>query len=195
MNNLSHHKTEVNGIKIHYVTAGEGPLIILLHGFPEFWYSWRNQLEDLSANYKVVAPDLRGYGESDKPKGVKNYHIDLIASDITGLINKLGHEKAIIVGHDWGGAVAWKLATSYKDYVEKLIILNCPPVEILFKSLFTNFRQFRRSWYIYFFQIPSLPEKRIHANLKEFFLRGLKGWSINENCFYRSGYRQVCAGV
>src|SRR5947207_13947436 len=101
----------INGVSLHYVEAGDGPLIVLLHGFPEFWYSWRRQIPALAAaGFRVLAPDMRGYNESDKPEGVRNYRLPLLVEDIRGLIAHAGVERAFVVGHDWGAAVAWALA-------------------------------------------------------------------------------------
>ena len=117
---------QANGIKLHYIEEGTGELVILLHGFPEFWYGWRNQIPILSKKYRVVAPDMRGYNLSDKPKNVSDYKIEILAKDIAELIKALGEEKAIVVGHDWGAAVAWAVASLYPEVVKKLAILNVP---------------------------------------------------------------------
>jgi len=150
----------VNGIKLHYVEEGTGELVILLHGFPEFWYGWKNQIPVLSKKYRVVAPDMRGYNLSDKPKNVSDYQIQILAKDIAELVKALGEEKAIIVGHDWGAAVAWTVASLFPEVVKKVAILNVPhPNEMsrAFKEF--NFSQWKKSWYIFFFQLPFLPEK------------------------------------
>src|SRR5438105_4960895 len=115
-----------HGVKIHYVTAGQGPLLVLLHGFPDFWYSWRDQMPALAKHYQVVAVDLRGYNLSDKPEGVQNYTLDKLAGDVAAVVKHFKQEKAIIVGHDWGGAVAWGFAMRHPEMVERLIVLNLP---------------------------------------------------------------------
>jgi len=181
--NVEHRFASVNGIKLHYVTAGRGPLVIMLHGFPEFWYGWRNQIPALSEKYKVVAVDMRGYNESDKPRGVKNYDARMVANDIRELVYSFNVKKAHIIGHDWGGAIAWKLAQEYPECIERLVVLNCPLPQLLWKHFLTNFRQLRRSWYIFYFQIPGLPEWGIRKNLKLFFIKGLRGWSRNKEAF------------
>lgn len=179
-----HQYAELNGIKYHYVEAGEGPLIVLMHGFPEFWYSWRKQIPVLAqAGFKVVAPDMRGYNETDKPEGVANYDIELIQQDMIALVKHLGYEKAVIVGHDWGGGVAWQLGQDHPEIIDKLIILNCPPVAVLFGQLLTNPKQMLKSWYIFMFQIPGLPERRMQNNLREVLTRGYRGWSHNKDAF------------
>jgi len=148
---------QIGGINLHYAKAGAGEkLVVLLHGFPEFWYSWRHQLAALSDEYTVVAPDMRGYNLSDKPPNIENYRIENLVDDVVNLIHYFGREKAAIVGHDWGAAVAWALAQNYPEHVLKLAALQVPPVEIWRKN--QTFKQFFASWYMFFFQIPLLPE-------------------------------------
>lgn len=183
MSHWNHDYKTVNNIKLHYVFDGEGPLVILLHGFPEFWYSWRKQIPELAKQYKVVAPDLRGYGDSDKPRGVKNYDTAIIAKDIRDLILALDHPKAHIVAHDWGGGVAYTFAQLYPEHLDKLIVLNCPLPAILIQQFKSNFKQLKRSWYMFFFQIPYLPEWNIKRNLTVFFKRALRGWAHNKEAF------------
>jgi pimeloyl-ACP methyl ester carboxylesterase len=153
----------VNGVRLHYVEAGVGPLVVLLHGFPEFWYSWRAQIPALSAaGYRVVAPDMRGYNTSAKPRGVASYSIDRLVSDVRGLVRHLGAERAVVVGHDWGGAVAWSVPMQYPDLVQKLIVLNAPHPAAFARGLRSP-DQLRRSWYMLFFQLPWLPEATFRA--------------------------------
>ena len=121
---VSHGYADNNGVKIHYVSIGEGPLVVMLHGFPDYWYTWRNQMAALKADFQVVAMDLRGYNLSGQPKGVENYKMKHLVQDVVAVIHALGKEKAIIVGHDWGGAIAWELALNRPDVVEKLIVCN-----------------------------------------------------------------------
>jgi len=152
---------ETNGIKLHIVQKGdsESPLVLLLHGFPEFWYGWRQQIDFLAGmGFRVVVPDQRGYNLSDKPKGIDAYHIDNLTLDIIGLIDALKYKKATIIGHDWGGMIAWQLAIKYPERLEKLIILNIPHPKVMKKTLLKSWRQKRKSWYIFFFQIPWFPE-------------------------------------
>jgi pimeloyl-ACP methyl ester carboxylesterase len=161
---LTHQTAIVNGLRFHYVEAGSGPLVVLLHGFPEFWYTWRHQLPALAAaGHRAVAPDLRGYNESAKPPGVRNYVLDLLVADVAGLIAHLGGGKPVaVVGHDWGGALAWRLAMLHPDLVERLVVLNGPhPAKPLWSS--EDPVQWLRSWYILFFQLPLLPEWLIQA--------------------------------
>ena len=181
MAELEHHFASVNQVNLHYVKQGEGDkLVILLHGWPEFWYSWRYQLPRLSEKYTVVAPDLRGFNLSDKPQGIENYRTGLVIKDIKELVEHLGFKKCYVVGHDWGGAVAWHLATAYPDIVEKLTILNCPHPQLLIDSLLhLNLKQLRRSWYMIGFQIPELPELILSQILRKFYEMNMKGWLYN----------------
>jgi pimeloyl-ACP methyl ester carboxylesterase len=150
----------VDGVRLHYVEAGEGPLVLLLHGFPEFWWSWRRQIPALvDAGFRVVAVDQRGYGLSDRPPSWRDYRIERLAADIDGLILALGEERAHIVGHDWGAAVAWTLASLHPQRVQQLAILNVPHPERMERALRTSWTQLRKSWYMFFFQIPGLPER------------------------------------
>ncbi len=153
-----HREAVVNGVRLHYVEAGRGPLVVLLHGFPEFWYCWRFQIPALArARYRVLAPDLRGYNLSDKPPGVSSYALPRLADDVVGLVRHAGEERAAIAGHDWGGAVAWFLALTRPEYVRRLVILNAPH-PALFERESRTLSQVLRSWYILFFQLPWLPE-------------------------------------
>jgi len=172
---LRHVDVEVGGgIRLHYVEAGEGPLVVLLHGFPEFWYSWRHQIEPLAAaGYRVVAPDMRGYNLSSKPSDWRAYDASSLAGDIAGLIHALGERSALLVGHDWGAAVAYAVAMYHPDVVRRLAILNVPhPVRML--EGFRTLRQLRKSWYMFFFQIPRLPERMIAREDYSFAKRSLR---------------------
>ena len=123
---IRHGYADNNGVKIHYAEAGVGPLVVMIHGFPDFWYTWRHQMQGLSDGYRVVAIDQRGYNLSDKPEGIENYDMRLLVSDVAAVVRHLGEEKAVIVGHDWGGAVAWNVAFYVPEIVDKLVILNLP---------------------------------------------------------------------
>jgi pimeloyl-ACP methyl ester carboxylesterase len=149
----------VDGVRLHYVEAGEGPLVVLLHGFPEFWWSWRRQIPALvDAGYRVVVPDQRGYAQSDRPRDWREYRIERLAADVAGLIEALGEEQADVVGHDWGAAVAWMVATLHPERVRRLGILNVPHPETMQRTLQRSPKQLLHSWYMFFFQIPWLPE-------------------------------------
>ena len=152
LDSVKHDYVNNKGVRIHYVTLGEGPLIVMIHGFPDYWYTWRHQMEILSKQFQVAAVDLRGYNESDKPKGVKNYITSLLAGDIISVIDHLGQKKAIVVGHDWGGSVSWYLAMKYPQRVERLIICNLPHPRALARELALNAKQQRNSQYARDFQ-------------------------------------------
>jgi len=151
----------VNGVRLHVVQAGpeDGPLVLLLHGFPEFWYGWRKQIEPLAlAGLRVLAPDQRGYNLSQKPAGIRSYSIEVLARDVLELIGSTGRETAMLVGHDWGAAVAWWVALRYPDRLTRLAILNVPHPSVMARALRRSWRQRIRSWYMIFFQMPWLPE-------------------------------------
>jgi pimeloyl-ACP methyl ester carboxylesterase len=147
------------GVKIHYVTAGKGPLMVLIHGFPDFWYTWRAQIPEWSRHHQVVAIDQRGYNLSDKPEGVENYALDKLVGDVAAVIRHLGRDKAIIVGHDWGGLVAWTLAMSRPELVERLVILNLPHPRGLYRELANSPAQQKASQYARDFQKPDAAAK------------------------------------
>lgn len=150
----THGFADSDGVKIHYVSRGEGPLVILIHGFPDYWYTWRNQLPALSERFQAVAVDLRGYNESDKPEGVENYTTEKLVGDMLAVIRHFGREKAIVVGHDWGGMIAWNLALSHPEAVERLVVLNLPHPKGFLRELATNPEQQKNSQYARDFQKP-----------------------------------------
>ena len=165
---------EIGDVRLHYVEAGEGPLVVLLHGFPEFWYGWRLQIKPLAAaGFRVVAPDMRGYNLSSRPKGVKAYDTDQLTADIRGLIHERGAESALLVGHDWGGSVAWATAMAYPEVVDRLAILNAAHPRKLSQGLHHP-GQLRKSWYFFFFDLPELPEGVVHADRWHFFRHFLR---------------------
>ena len=149
---VEHGYADNNGVKIHYASLGEGPVIVMIHGFPDFWYSWRNQMAALSSDYKCVAVDLRGYNKSDKPKGVESYDMKHVVSDIAAVVKSLGEEKVIVMGHDWGGMVAWQFALNVPEMCEKLIICNLPHPRGLARELAHNEQQQKNSQYARNFQ-------------------------------------------
>jgi epoxide hydrolase 4 len=166
MDSLKSINVPANGIQLHAVTAGplEGSPVILLHGFPEFWYSWRRQIPPLAeAGFRVITPDQRGYNLSDKPEGIGNYQLDILVEDILGLMNSLGIEQAAVVGHDWGAIVAWALALQYPERLDRLVILNVPHPGISKSVIKSVPKQILKSWYIAFFQLPFLPEFLLSA--------------------------------
>jgi epoxide hydrolase 4 len=165
---------ELDDVRLHYVEAGDGPLIILLHGFPEFWFGWRLQIPPLAAaGFRVVAPDLRGYNQSSRPAGVAAYTAEALAADVRGLVRERGAESALLVGHDWGGTVAWATAMNHPEVVDRLAILNAAHPRRLQQGL-RNPRQLQKSWYFFFFQPPGLPERYVRARHWRFFRHFLR---------------------
>ena len=156
---VKHGYADSNGVRIHYASLGSGPLIVMIHGFPDFWYTWRKQMEALSDSYQCVAIDQRGYNLSDKPKGVENYRVNLLVADVAAVIKSLGRDKAIIVGHDWGGMVAWTFAMTNPQMTDKLIILNLPHPRGLIRELAHNPQQQTNSQYARNFQQPDAASK------------------------------------
>src|SRR3954449_1542449 len=160
---------DIGDVQLHYVEAGEGPLIVLLHGFPEFWYGWRLQIQPLAAaGFRVVAPDMRGYNLSSRPDDVAAYDTGKLADDVQGLVHERGAESAMLVGHDWGGTAAWATAMYHPEVVDRLAILNAAHPRKLSQGLHHP-DQLRRSWYFFFFALPDLPESVVMANNWHFF--------------------------
>jgi epoxide hydrolase 4 len=172
---------ETNRIRLHCVTQGEGDLVVLLHGFPEFWYSWRHQIPVLARHFKVVVPDLRGYNDSDKPES--GYDLDTLSADIRGLIESFGHLRAHIVGHDWGGTIAWYLAQKFPQSLDRLAVLNAPHPQRFLQELVSNLDQVSRSWYVLAFQVPGIPEWLIQQNLRSFVQKLFQEQSIRKGAF------------
>ncbi len=153
----------MNGVRLHYVEAGTGPLVLLLHGFPEFHEGWRHQIPALAAaGFRVIAPDLRGYNRSDKPPGAAAYRIECLVDDVVGLIRHAGEESAALVGHDWGGTIAFAAAMSHPETIERIGVLNAPHPATFAREL-RSFDQMRRSSYAAAFQVPKLPEAILRA--------------------------------
>ncbi|XP_055597676.1 epoxide hydrolase 1-like [Uranotaenia lowii] len=150
----------VNGIKLHYVENGDPskPLMLFVHGFPEFWFSWRHQLKEFSKDYWVVAVDMRGYGDSDKPEGLENYKVDDMVQDIKELVTALGRKKFTLIAHDWGAVIAWEFLARHMDMIDRYICMDAPSQRVFRKLVMSNKTQFKMSWYMFFFQMPKLPE-------------------------------------
>ncbi len=157
-----------NGVKIHYASLGSGPLVVMIHGFPDYWYSWRHQMEGLADRFQVVAIDQRGYNRSDKPAGVASYDMRLLVGDVIAVIKHFGKDNAAVVGHDWGGIVAWNLAMNAPQFVTKLVILNLPHPRGLSRELANNPDQQKNSAYARRFQAEGA-EKALTAE-------GLAAW-------------------
>ena len=167
--NLRHSFAEVNGIRMHYVEAGTGPTVVFLHGFPESWYSWRHQIAALAPHYHVVAPDLRGYNETEN---AGPYDTDTLQQDVLALFDHLGQEQVHLVAHDWGAAIAWLIGINHPERLKTLTICNVPH-PALFQGGLRSPRQLLRSWYIFFFQIPWLPEHLVAADNYRRVARGI----------------------
>ncbi|GIW40353.1 MAG: hydrolase [Candidatus Binatia bacterium] len=164
MTEIQHGFVYANGLRFHVARAGEGEkLALLLHGFPELWYSWRFQLPLLARlGYRAWAPDLRGYGETDRPTRMEDYAIETLLDDVAGLVDAAGAKSTLLVGHDWGGILAWYFAILRKRPLERLVVMNCPHPGPMRQAL-RGWRQRLRSWYVLFFQIPWLPEALLGA--------------------------------
>ncbi|MCL1468639.1 alpha/beta fold hydrolase [Argonema galeatum] len=190
-----HDRIISNGIKLHYVTQGDGPLMLMLHGFPEFWYSWRHQIPEFAKDFKVVALDLRGYNDSDKPPDRSAYVMDEFIKDVEGVIKGLGYEKCVLVGHDWGGAIAWNFAYAHPEMVERLIVMNLPHPAKFAEGLRT-LQQLRRSYYIFLFQLPMLPELFLARSHYRAIGTVFTGMAVDKNAFTQAdieAYKQAAA--
>ena len=155
---VEHHYADNDGVSLHYVRMGSGPLMVLIHGFPDYWYTWRNQMGALAEHYTVVAMDTRGYNLSDQPEGMENYALDILVADVAAVVEAEGEESAIIVGHDWGGGIAWSVAAMRPDITEQLIILNLPHPKNLVRELAKFGQQHENSVYARNFQQPNYEE-------------------------------------
>jgi len=190
-----HDSIMTNGLRLHYVTQGEGPLMLMLHGFPEFWYAWKHQIPEFAQDYKVVAVDLRGYNDSDKPAGVEAYRMPELEQDVRGIILGLGYERCVLVAHDWGGLIAWTFAYDYPELVERLIVMNCPHPAKFLAGLQTLQQQLR-SWYMLFFQLPWLPEFVLQADNYKLIGQLFIGTTAHPNAFPPAdveAYKQAAA--
>lgn len=161
-----HETIGTNGIRLHTIVAGpeDGTPVVLLHGFPEFWYGWRSQIPALvEAGYRVIVPDQRGYNRSDRPSGIDSYTVDTLSADVVGLLDALGYEQAQFVGHDWGAVVLWETLLRAPDRVERAVPMNVPHTAVFEEHLTGNPRQILKSWYMFYFQLPKLPEWTLSA--------------------------------
>ena len=169
---VEHAYAENDGVRIHYVSMGDGPLVIMIHGFPDYWYTWRGQMDAIAETHRVVAMDMRGYNLSDKPRGVDAYAMSHLVGDVAAVLRHVGAETGTVVGHDWGGMVAWQFAFAHPELTERLVILNLPHPRGLMRELATNPRQQENSQYARDFQLPDAHE-RLSAE-------GLAGWVADE---------------
>lgn len=186
-------------VTLHTVISGpkDGPVVVLLHGFPEFWYGWHRQIEPLAAaGFRVIVPDQRGYNLSSKPRGVASYALMQLVSDVIAIADQLGQQKVFLAGHDWGAAVAWSAALLHPQRIAKLAILNVPHPSVMRRYVYTRLPQTLRSWYIFFFQIPWLPEALLSAFNFRIATRALQGssrpgtFSAEELAQYRAAWSQ-----
>jgi pimeloyl-ACP methyl ester carboxylesterase len=209
---VEHGHTDNDGVKIHYASLGEGPLVVMIHGFPDYWYTWRDQMDALARDFKVVALDLRGYNRSDKPEGVEQYAMPLLVADVAAVIRHHGEDSAIIVGHDWGGAIAWTFALTRPQMTERLVILNLPHPNGLVRELRSNPQQYENSAYArafqkkdpdapdVFFGRPMTPQtlsswvsdSAVRARYEEAFERSDFTAMLN---YYKANYPRVQPGV
>ena len=166
LNEIEEKFIETNGINLHTIFIGEGPPLVLLHGFPDFWYGWKSVIPELKHFYTLIIPDLRGYNLSDKPKGVENYTIEILIEDIKGLIEALGYKAVYLAGHDWGGIIAWALAEKYPTLVKKLAILNAPHMKVFQKKLLEDKDQQNASYYVFEFLKPNGEQLALKDNYK-----------------------------
>lgn len=176
---------ETNGVTLHVVDAGprDGPLVVMLHGFPEFWGAWKQYVGPLAAaGYRVIVPDQRGYNLSARPAGAKAYTADILAADVVGLIDAAGRQRAALIGHDFGGFVGWWTAALHPSRVERLVVLNAPHPRAMVASLLSNPLQIAKSWYIFVLQIPWLPERIVSVNSFA-VLRSIIRWTGEHGSF------------
>ena len=185
-----HGFVDSGGVRIHYVTAGEGPLVVMIHGFPDFWYTWRNQMPQLAKNFKVVAIDQRGYNKSDQPEGVENYTVKKLAGDVQAVVKHFYRSQATIVGHDWGGMVAWMFAMSYPEMTTRLVVLNLPHPAGLTRELANNPAQQQASAYARNFQQPEA-YKRLSAEALTFWVKGPEDRKKYVKAFERSSFESM----
>jgi pimeloyl-ACP methyl ester carboxylesterase len=184
---------EANGIRFHVEVDGDGPLILLLHGFPQFSYQWRHILPSLAARgYRAVAPDLRGIGQTSRPTRIEDYRLRILGEDAAALITALGERKAHVIGHDWGGLIAWETAFAHPEVVDRLITVNGPPAHIPPRRWGARLRQLARSWYAFYFALPWSPERfltRGHSRIMPRLLEGGR-FSLEETAVYRDAICQ-----
>ncbi len=179
---LNHDYSEVNGVRLHYVASGAGKLLMFVHGFPEFWYEWKQQLEEFGKDYFAVAPDMRGYNLSSKPEGVEHYQVPLLIEDLRALAHALGYEKFTLVAHDWGGAVAWAFAIAHPECLDNLIIINAPHPAVFQRELRNNPAQQKASAYMLTFRSPQA-EEILSANNYAALVQVVMGWGLKQGHF------------
>ena len=182
----THQYVKANGVTLHCVCAGDKskPLMLFLHGFPEFWFSWRHQIREFAGDYYVVAVDMRGYGDSERPPNKRDYLLSTLRQDVVELVGALGYSSCVLVAHDWGGVVAWRAVQHRPDLFDRFIVMNCPHASVYKKQFSTGWSQFMKSWYILLFQMPWLPEFIFGLNDYIYFnavFRGKKSGAKNKD--------------
>ncbi len=186
----THGFAQSDDVRIHYVTVGDGPLLVMIHGFPDYWYTWRKQMPALAKSFKVVAIDQRGYNKSDKPTGVENYTVDKLVRDVRAVIEHFDRDKAVIVGHDWGGIVAWSFAMAHPEMTDRLIILNLPHPKGLRRELANNPEQRKNSQYARDFQKPEAAS-RLTAEGLTFWVKDVEARKKYVEAFRRSSFEAM----
>jgi len=194
---MQHEYATINGIRLHYVTAGSGSLMLFLHGFPEFWYAWTKQLEEFSRDHRAVAPDMRGYNLSEKPESVEAYRAKHLIEDVRLLIEHLGGPPCVLIAHDWGGAVAWSFAAAHPEYLSHLVIINAPHPIPFARALRDDPEQIAASQYMLLLRHPkaervlSENDYRRLANMLAASADGRTGWpSATDLARYREAWSQ-----
>jgi pimeloyl-ACP methyl ester carboxylesterase len=191
MSSVEHLYAQNGDVKLHYAALGQGPLVVMIHGFPDYWYTWRNQMPALAqASHRVAAIDLRGYNMSDKPKGVEQYAMPLLVGDIAAVVKAEGRESAVIVGHDWGAAIAWQVAMHLPAMVEKLVILNVPHPRGLSRELAANGQQTENSAYAREFQKPGAHQTLTAENLT-FWVKDEEARKLYVEAFEKSDFEAM----
>ena len=193
MSSWQHQYVETNHVRLHCVTQGDGELVILLHSFLEFWYSWRHQLPALSQRFRVVVPDLRGCNDSDKP--ATGYDVATLSRDIVGLIEALGYSRAHLVGHGWGGTIAYHMAQTMPERVSRLAVLNGVHPYQFHRSLLSNLDQLRRSWRLLALQLPAVPEWVLEQSLPNFAKTFFQQQAVRKGAFSREDTRLYQAAL
>ncbi|MCY4498652.1 MAG: alpha/beta fold hydrolase [Rhodospirillaceae bacterium] len=187
LDGVSHQRARVNGVELHWVEKGDGPLVLLMHGFPEFWWSWRKQIGPLSRQFRIVAVDMRGFNESEKP--ATGYDTATLATDMRDLIDRLGGP-AYVAGHDWGGIVAYQLAMDWPDRVRKLAILNAPHPDAWIRAWLTHAEQQRKSWYVFLNLLPDFPEENYKAQFRDGTIRLARVMPPEDVAVYREAFEK-----
>ena len=186
----THGFVDSDGVKVHYVTSGDGPLLVMLHGFPDYWYTWREQMPELAKHFQVVAIDQRGYNKSDQPEGVDSYAMPELVGDVKAVIEHFDRKQAVIVGHDWGGAVAWSFAMQHPEMTERLVILNLPHLNALRRELANNPEQRKASAYARRFQQPDAASQLTAEGLT-FWVRDAAARAKYVAAFKRSSFEAM----